>query len=90
MAFNPSGMINPMQFSDLGAITGLDSSVAQPVAPPVTFNPMEIAQQAIAPSQSKFQAAKKAMALASGIPVPIESSTSTMSGNYDFGSSPHR
>jgi len=92
MSFNPSGMVNPMQFSDLGAITGLDPSLAQPVPPPVIFDPMERAQQAIAPTQAKYQVAKQTVAQAQNYfnPQPATTSTSAMSGSYDFGSSPHR
>lgn len=92
MAFNPSGMVNPMQFSDLGAITGLDPSVAQqPVIPP-EFDPMGRAQQAIAPIQAKYPSVVKAatQAVNSILPQPVATSTSAMSGSYDFSSSPHR
>jgi len=92
MAFNPPGMFNPMQFSDLDTITGSNIAGAQPVAPPVTFDPMERAQQAIAPTQAKYQAAKQTVAQAQNYfnPQPATTSTSAMSGSYDFGSSPHR
>ena len=91
MAFNPSGMVNPMQFSDLGTITGLDPSLAQPVVPP-EFDPTSRVQQAVAPIQAKYPSLVKAASVAMNAVIPgsVETSVPSMSGGYDFGASPHR
>lgn len=96
MPFDFQQFVNPAQFSDLGYITGFDPKTGiQPAVPKGAVAPESVtdyAQQAIAPTMAKFEAAKTILGQASSGDIKGAYNTykqGSANTGFDFSSSPH-
>lgn len=96
MPFDFQKFVNPAQFSDLGYITGLDPTTGmQSAMPKAAVAPESIgdfAQQAIAPTIAKYEAAKKVLNQANSGDLSGAYSTykqGSANTGFDFSTSPH-